>query len=43
VTVEKRGKVIAWNKKKILINAEIFLPIPQDARSNPSLPIHIHP
>jgi hypothetical protein len=33
---------IAWNKKKIPTNAEISLPILQDARSNPSLPSKFH-
>jgi hypothetical protein len=33
---------ITWNKKKTPINAEISLPIPQDARSNPSLPSKFH-
>jgi hypothetical protein len=33
---------ITWIKKKKPINVEISLPIPQDARSNPSLPSKFH-
>jgi hypothetical protein len=33
---------IAWNKKKIPTIAEVSLPIPQDARSNPDLPSKFH-